>query len=251
MEKKEQYILQSADNTLAVLELFREYEELGSSEVAAIMGIGKSTAFRLLSTLENRRYLIKLPNNKYGLGIKLFSLGQIVKKRLSIKNVIHPYLLELSKISGETTHLVVWYDELNVIFIDKVLSSAAIRMDSYEGFILPAYFTGSGKALLSTLPDDKVYEYARNTKFVQRMPNTINSAARLYQEIDIIRQKGYALDNEESEPGLFCLAVPLVDKMNITQCAVSISGPALRMKENLEGNIELILRMSQDISKEL
>lgn len=249
MENKN--ILQSADNALAILELFSDHEELGVSEVGTLMGIGKSTAFRLLSTLVNRKFLIKLSNNRYRLGLRLFSFGQLIKERLSIRDLVNPHLVELSKCSGETAHLVVWYDDFHVIFVDKVLSSSVIRMDSYIGFVLPAHLTGSGKALLSTLTDEKIDRYIQQTDFIAKTSNSIVNRDTLLKEIEEIRKCGYSLDNEESEVGLFCTAAPVIDTFKIAQGAISISGPTSRMKTHLDENIKFLLKTAAAVSSEL
>jgi len=250
-EKYEQYILQSVDNALSVLELFIGHDELGISDVAELMQIGKSTAFRLLATLENRGYLLKLPNTRYCLGMKLFSLGTIVNKKLTIINLIHPFLEKLCHETGETAHLVIWYDEKQVIFIDKVLSSAAIRMDSYIGFIKAAHLTASGKALLSSLPEARLKEYAAHTVFTPATPNTILTASQLFRAMEDIRNNGYAIDDQESEPGLVCFAAPIIDATGQALAAVSFSGPSGRMMEHKERNIAILKRIASRIMSSL
>lgn len=251
MQDNEKYILQSVDNALMILELFGQHKELGVSEVAELMGIGKSTAFRTLTTLENRKYLYKMPNAKYSLGLKIYSLGHIVKNRIAIKDLVQPDLIKLSKMTGETAHLVVWYDERQVIFVDKVLSSSSIRMDSYVGFIMDAHLTASGKSLLSVLPDDKIRQYSDHMVFVQKTPKTIMTAAALFEEIYQVRRQGFSIDDEESELGLICYAAPIVDKMGTGIAAVSISGPAHRMIENRDNCAACIKQVAAEISDKL
>lgn len=251
MQDNDKYILQSVDNSLTVLELFGEYDELGVSEVAELMKIGKSTAFRILATLEHRNYLLKQNNLKYSLGMKVFSLGHVVKNRVAIRMMAHPYLQRLSKLTGETAHLVIWSDETQVVFVDKVLSSASIRMDSYVGFIMNAHLTASGKSLLSVASEDQLRYYTEHTLFERKTPNTIMSADDLLQEIAVIRQNGYAIDNEESEQGLICYAAPIVDKLGTGLAAVSISGPSHRMFEQRENCIKCVKQIAKEISQAL
>lgn len=251
MQDNEKYILQSVDNALMVLELFGKHKELGVSEVAELMGIGKSTAFRILATLENRKFIYKQPGSKYSLGLKIFSLGHIVKNRVAIKDLAHPYLAKLSHMTGETAHLVVWYDDSQVIFVDKVLSNASIRMDSYVGFIMNAHLTASGKALLSALPDEKIREYADHMVFTKKTPKTIMTAAALFEEIRKIRKEGYSIDDEESELGLICYAAPIIDKLGNGIASVSISGPSNRMIENREASTRCIRVLAKEISESL
>lgn len=251
MENSNRNILRSVENTLSVLDLFGVHEELGVSEVANLMGIGKSTAFRILTTLEVKKYLIKLPNMKYCLGIKLFSLGHIVKERHSLKAVATPYLKKLSEMTGETAHLVVWYDEQQVIFIDKYLSKSAISMKSFIGFIMPAHLTASGKVLLSGQTEDQLLDYAESVSYIQKTDYTIMNKEDLIKEINMIRENGYAIDREESEIGLICNAAPIIDHTGQTIGALSTSGPAHRMLENTSHNIHCVMEVAKEISDSL
>lgn len=248
MQDQDKYILQSVDTALMVLDLFGKHKELGVSEVAELMQIGKSTAFRVLTTLENRNYLIKQANAKYCLGLKMFSLGNIVKNRFAIRKAAKPYLHELGKQTGETAHLVVWFDEMNVIFVDKVLSSSSIRMDSYVGFNMNAHLTASGKALLSVRSDEQVRFYADHTVFERKTDKTIMTTAGLLKEIEQIRRNGYAIDDEESEVGLICYAAPVVDQYGNGVAAFSVSGPAHRMIEQRDNCIDWVRQMARELS---
>lgn len=251
MQDNDKYILQSVDNSLIVLELFAENKELGVSEVAELMNMGKSTAFRILTTLENRHYLHKQKNSKYCLGLKLFSLGHIVKNDILIKDFTYSYLTRLTNQTGETSHLVMWYDKNKVIFVEKVLSKASIRMDSFVGFTMNAHITASGKTLLAALSDDRIREYTDYMIFEPKTPNTIVTAAALIEEIRKIRENGYAIDNEENERGLICYAAAVYDSMGEAFGAISISGPTERMTENRDKNIQCLKMIAQEISNSL
>lgn len=251
MQDNEKYILQSVDNSLVVLELFGKYKELGVSEVSELMNIGKSTAFRILATLENRNYLLKQENSKYRLGLKLFSLGHVVRNELLIKNHAYPFLKKLTTMTGETSHLVIWYDTYNIIFIEKVLSSSSIRMHSHVGYVAKAHLTASGKALLSACPDDEVRYYADNTVFEQKTPTSIMTAAQLFSNIREIRENGYAMDDEESEAGLTCYAAPIIDPLGHAIASISISGPTQRMLEKQEVHINWVKQIADEMKNTL
>jgi IclR family KDG regulon transcriptional repressor len=151
---KGKYILQSVDNALAILQLLCHYEELNVTEIAHYMHMGKSTAFRLLATLEGRSFVDKIENSKYRLGIKLASIGGIVLNRMEIIRVAHPFLVKLTEQSVETSHLVILYNNTKVQFIDKVSSPSTIRMESRIGLVRSAHVIGTGKVLLAFQDED-------------------------------------------------------------------------------------------------
>jgi len=116
--------------------------------------MGKSTAFRLLATLEGRSFVDKIENSKYRLGIKLASIGGIVLNRMEIIRVAHPFLVKLTEQSVETSHLVILYNNTKVQFIDKVSSPSTIRMESRIGLVRSAHVIGTGKVLLAFQDED-------------------------------------------------------------------------------------------------
>jgi IclR family KDG regulon transcriptional repressor len=247
----DKYILQSVGNALDILDLLTEHEELSVPEVSRLTGLGKSSVFRLLATLESRNYVRKTENAKYRLDIKLTAMGNTVLNRMEIINYAHPHLMELTRVSGETSHLVIWDRGTNVRFVDKVLSSSMIRMDSWVGFCRTAHLLGSGKALLAFQSEQFRRTYMNMVDFSPMTPNSIVTAARLEEVLAQIREQGYACDDEESEIGLYCLAAPIRDMNGDVVAAVSISGPAERMKENRDKNIALVKQTALDITRSI
>lgn len=246
------YLLQSAANTLDVLEAFAIHPELTINEVVELTGIGKSTVFRILYTLESKNYLSRTKNGAYQLGIKLFSLGKVVESQLGIINLAHPFLVDLAAKTGETAHLVIWKDKKNIMFIDKVLNAnSSLRMDSYVGFCREAYLTASGKALLSTLSEEQLQSYIDMTEFVRHTDTTITSGSALRRNLEEIHSRGYAIDNEESEQGLVCMSTPIYDSFRHAIASISFSGPAGRMWANQERNTIALKRIAAALSAKL
>lgn len=140
------YILSSLDNALCILNLFVPHSELSTAEISELSGINKSTVFRFLVTLENRGFLIRNEKNKYQLGLKFYSFGQLVYTRMELISIIHPYLEQLTKETGETSHLCILEDGYHIVFLDKALGTLALKMDTPLGMRLPAHLTGSGKS---------------------------------------------------------------------------------------------------------
>ena len=135
----EKYLLQSVNNALAIIDVLCEHDNLGLAELASYMNLGKSTVFRLLYTLQRKGYVSKDRNSKYHLSFKFARIGTIVTKRSELIELIHPFLMELSALSGETAHLVTWHSDTEIIFVDKVIGTATISMQSMVGFTRTAH----------------------------------------------------------------------------------------------------------------
>jgi DNA-binding IclR family transcriptional regulator len=250
-DKSSNYILNSVDNALEVLDLLSNNYELGTTQISRILNIGKSTAFRLLATLENKGYVTKGTNNKYRLGMKFSYMGSIVLDRMEIIKHSHPYLQELSKDTKETTHLVILEDDNNVRFVDKVIPASTIRMESFVGLKKPAYCTATGKVLLAYKDESFIEEYLRNTKFVQYTQYTVGGPKEFHEILKKIKQNGYSTDIDESEIGLTCYAAPILDPSGKAIAAISASGPSERMFDNKQRLIRSVMSTANKISNSI
>lgn len=244
-----EYILQSVDNALRVLDSFNSMEpEMGVSELSRKLGLSKSAIFRIVSTLEARGFLTQNPgNSKYRLGLKLLRLGELVLNQHDLVMAVRPFLKEIVEFCDETAHLVVLEQE-KTTFIDKVESARVVKMGSAIGESLPAYCTATGKVLLAALPPEKLDDYIKKTELNNYTSKTITEPDLLKQHLGDIKKQGYAVDNEEIEEGLVCIAVPLRNSSAQIIAAISISGMAVRMKRDLDGKIQLMKQFSKRIS---
>lgn len=244
----DKYLLQSVANALDVLDLLRKYDTLSVPEIAEKTGLGRSSVFRILATLEYKKYVQKSASAKYGLGAKLISLGNAASGRIEVVQFGHPFLMELTAQSGETSHMGVLDGDVNVRFIDKVLSASTIRMDSLVGFGRRAHLVSCGKILLAHQSPEFLDAYMNSVSFEPMTEYSICTPAKLRQELSRARRNGYAIDNEESERGLVCVAAPILDLNNDAIAAVSISGPSERMRHNMERNIPIVIETAKKIS---
>lgn len=247
---EEKYILQSVDNALSIIDLLCSHEELGATEIAKYMNLGKSTVFRLLSTLLAKGFITKDKNSQYSLSYKFAAIGKIVSSRSTLVNQIHPYLTKLTELTGETSHLVIWHSDTKIIFIDKVIGTSSIHMDSIIGFTRLAHMTGSGKVLLAYAEESVVQNYLDQATFACQTPNTISTRTELLTKLEEIRKQGYACDDEESEIGLTCFAAPIF-QLEKVMAAISISGPTTRMNANKDTFVETIKTLTRKISSQL
>lgn len=245
------YILSSLDNALCILNLFVPHSELSTAEISELSGINKSTVFRFLVTLENRGFLIRNEKNKYQLGLKFYSFGQLVYTRMELISIIHPYLEQLTKETGETSHLCILEDGYHIVFLDKALGTLALKMDTPLGMRLPAHLTGSGKAILAFESEQVINQYIKHTDFEPKTDSSIKSAKEFLSILDEIRNHGYACDKEEFEVGLTCYAVPILDVFGRPIAAISSSGPTTRMVNNQEQYIKSLTAILQKIQQKL
>lgn len=239
-DKNERYILHSVSTAFSILDLFFDNEELSPAEVAKTLGINRSTAFRFLVTLEQCGYITKAPNSKYRLGVKVSSLGQIAQNRMELTSLIHPYLLNLSETTGESSHLVTMDNATHVCFIDKAVGSLWLKMDIMIGYRQQAHLTATGKAILAYKSAHFVNQYIRKASFKPHTENSITDAAALLDRLEEIRTQGYSIDNEEAEYGLYCIAVPILNHEGVSLAAISISGPSTRMIVHQDSHIQLL-----------
>ncbi len=243
------YILSSVDSALSILNLFLDEEELSANEIAKRIGVSRSTAFRFMVTLENRGFVTKTAYGKYRLGLNMFSLGMIAYNRMELVSLVHPYLTEMAESSGETCHASILDDGVHVMFIDRVLGTSFLKMDTAIGFRLYAHCTATGKAILAFQPEQTTGQYLRRASFEPVTQHSIRSAQELRRILDNIRRDGYACDNEEAEPGLTCYAVPLLDSRGHAYAAISISGPTTRMEANRSRHLRRLSEAAAKISR--
>lgn len=243
------YILSSVDSALSILNLFLDEEELSANEIAKRIGVSRSTAFRFMVTLENRGFVTKTAYGKYRLGLNMFSLGMIAYNRMELVSLVHPYLTEMAANSGETCHASILDDGVHVMFIDRVLGSSFLKMDTAIGFRLYAHCTATGKAILAFQSEPAVNQYIRKAEFAPVTAHSIQDAQSLLRTLDEIRCSGYACDNEEAEPGLTCYAMPLLDSSGHAYAAISISGPTTRMEANRDQHLQLLSHSALKISR--
>ncbi len=237
-DKNKRYILHSVSTAFSILDLFFDHEELSPAEIARYMNINRSTAFRFLVTMEQSGYLIKTDNAKYRLGVKISSLGQIAHNRMELISLVHPFLVELSKKAGESSHLAVMDDATHITFIDKSVGTLWLTMDIMIGYSKYAHLTGTGKAILAYKSDTFINQYIRSADFEACTPNSIQDAGTLLRTLDTIRAQGFSIDNEEVEAGLYCIAVPILSHDSEPIASISISGPTTRMVANQKSHLQ-------------
>lgn len=237
----------SVHKTFAILESFTtEKSEWGVTELSKKVGSNKSTVSRFLMQLHAIGILDKNEEaDKYRLGLKLFELGNRVRLRSAFVEKTHVDLVAVANSISETVHIAVLKNN-QVLYIDKVESPQGLTINSQIGGALPAYATGLGKVLLAFLPKDKqaqALDHIFTEPGVKGLTeNTITSKSKMKKELSKILLDGFAIDREEFEKGLICVAIPIFNKNGEAVASLSASGPAARFNEKEVKNYVSILK---------
>lgn len=250
--KKSKARLTSVANAARLLQTFTpDTPELGISDLAKRLGLAKSTVHRLASTLVEAKFLEQNQQTvKYQLGLAVFELGACVADRMDVSVQSMPYLENLMEQTGETVHLAI-LDETEVLYINKIESRQTIRSYTRIGRRGPLYCTGVGKALLAFQPPDKI-EQLITAGLTPRTPNTITDPDKLRRHLSEIRDRGYAIDDEEVEIGLRCLGAPIRDHSGKVIASISLAGPSQRLtRERLMACARGVIDTADTISARL
>ena len=253
MKEKLDGSLKSVRKALQIFELFTiDTPELSVSELVKKLSMPKVSVYRFLRVLMNHSFISQNKNTKkYRLGLKVFELGSVMMKNFPLKEVAFPLIMELSKQSGETVHLGV-LDNWQVVSIEGVESGQTLRISLPIGKRVPLHSTGIGKAILASLTDEEIQEVIRQRGLPKFTANTIVDAGQLMKEVLLIRNRGFAIDDEENEPGIRCVAAPIFDSNRRVLASISISGPSVRiLPTRIPELSSMVMNTSRKISKAL
>lgn len=252
-EKETKNPVQSAERIFQVMELLADQGEMGLMEISAALNLHKSTVHRLLMSLIYMGYAKQDENTqKYMLSYKVVSMAGKILDKMDILLVAKPYLEKLSDISGEAVHLV-QREGNHILYIYKIEAKVGtIRMVSHVGMIHPMYCSGVGKAIMATLPEKEVRQIWNESIIEKKTDRTITDYNEMLKALDGIKKCGYALDDEENEEGVRCIAACLRGYHNEVKYAFSISGPTSRMtRERVEELSVDVKKIQSSLSREL
>ena len=239
--------VQSVDRALDVLEAVADGGELGVSEVAARTGLVVSTAHRLLASLADRGYVRQSSTHgRYRLGLKVLELASGQQAQTAaLCAAARPHLERIESVTRETTNLVILVGD-RVVYVDQVAGRHSMRMFTELGSSALAHSTGSGKAMLAyATPQTIAQIYPRAREPFERLtPRTHTTLDSLIDEFARIRRRGYALDDEEHEEGVSCVAAPVFDGTGTAFAAMSISAPTSRIVHADTSELGRLLRQA-------
>lgn len=250
---EDRYAIRSIDRAIDILEsVAARNGALTVDQIVASTGLPKTTAFRVLATLTARRLLERDEQTQtYRLGLLALVVGARAMGDLDLRRSARPHLERLVADTGETVHLSILSDD-KALCIDKLDASRSMRMASFVGFLDPLHCSGVGKTLLAFQDEPARQQLLARLQLEPHTPHTITDRAGLVAQIGEIRARGYAIDDEEIELGLRCVAAPIRDHSGTVIAAVSISGPTTRVTEaNLPDLAKAVGGCARAISREL
>jgi DNA-binding IclR family transcriptional regulator len=244
--------LSSVANSIRLLTSFSgEEDELGITALASRLRLAKSTVHRLAATLTGAGFLEQNSDNgKYRLGIALFELGALVRRRMDVANEGRPRLRELLEKTGETVQMGI-IDHLSVLYVYEMESPHAIRMAAAVGGRAPLHCTAVGKVLFAHQPEDFVNRVLEGglTAFT---PKTVTRRDALLAMLADVRAREHAIDDEESESGLRAVAAPVRNQNGIVVAAVGIAAPVQRMnKKVMQTCVPMVVAAANEVSARL
>jgi DNA-binding IclR family transcriptional regulator len=199
--------------------------------ICDVTGVHKSTAHRFLKHLERDGYLIRTEGGAYLIGPKFSQLSARANHRATLQAVARPILWELWKSTSETVNLAV-LDQGSVLYVEVIESAHEFRLASRVGARRSPHATALGKALTAYLPDERRERVLSAISFQPLTPKTIMNLVQFRQELAIVRQQGYAVDEEETTLGARCVSAPILGADREILAAVSVSGPVTRIGSN-------------------
>ena len=247
------YPIKVLDKTFSILEiLLQQGSAMNMTEISKKLDLYPSTTHRILDTLKHWGYVEQDPKTqKYRLGLKLLELGMAKLHQISLVKEATPYLKELVKLCNETVHLGV-REEGEVLYLAKEESSQTIRMISYVGKRAPLHCTALGKVLLAHLSPEERKKTLEGKVLPHLTENTITDQKQLEKELSKVKEQGFALDREENEKDVRCIAAPIRNYQGKVIAAISISSPIFRIDKNVQNNLKkALIETSEKISKRL
>jgi DNA-binding IclR family transcriptional regulator len=245
--------IQSLDRGLSILDYLADHPqgEASLSELTGFLELDKSAVFRMLKTLEQRRFVaFDGAANIYRLGAGVYRLAAATEQHTPLFEISAPHLKRINLATNEDTHLAI-RSENSVVFLARQGSREIIGVNTHIGRREPLYCTAIGRALLANLPELELHHVLDTTKLVQLTPKTLVKKSALLKELARVREQGHAIDDEERKEGVYCIASPVFNRRREVIASIGISGLKERMKPRIPQFVALIQGCAQDMSASL
>lgn len=244
--------VQVLDRALALLDVIADEDGLTLSDVAQRAGLAPSTAHRILATLQAHDYaVLDEERGLWRIGVKAFEVGSAFLRSRKVVTMGRTEMRALMERCGETVNLAI-EDDGEVVFVSQVESHDPIRAFFRPGTRGAIHASGIGKALLATLADGDVRAILHKRGLKKFTDRTLVDPAALFTELEAIRDRGWAVDDEERTRGMRCVAAPIYNEFGEAIAGVSVSGPAVRMDDNRLGELgPLVKRTADRISRSI
>jgi DNA-binding IclR family transcriptional regulator len=245
--------MKSLNKALDIIDAVSKLGNAGIREISSKTGFPPATTHRIAATLAKRRFFNQDPVTKhYSLSLRFLELGTKVQQQFDLPTIARPHLQKLMSETGESANLAIG-DGDSVVYLDQVQNDKSmLKIFTRLGSRVPLYSTGVGKMLLSRWNKTELDAYLKRTQLIPYTPNTLIRRNQILEELDRISARGFAVDNEEMEAGVRCVAALVFDHRQQVAAAVSISGAAMRITPDRTENFgEIVKQCALDISREL
>lgn len=243
--------VKSAERVLRIFEYLAKYSNGQTiNEISNGLGYAPSSTYALVKTLLDNDYLYIDEMKRYTLGPRLIQLGASVSSNMDINKIAQPLLKNTMEELEETIFMAILSKE-EIIYIAKETSGKTVTTNADIGSSKPIYCTGLGKVFLTFMENDKKAEILESIEFNKFTDNTVTSKEGLISQLNTFKKQGYAVDNEEIEEGLYCIAVPIFNSSKQVIAALSASGPKERMLAKEKHVIKKMLEVSRLLSYQL
>lgn len=249
-QQSNRYTVPALEKGLTIIEMLVDSQEpLGISEITNMCNLPKSSVFMIMATLEDHHYVEKNDEGKYRLALKLYSLGMASLLKVDVREVARPFMEKLAQETGYTVHLATLAGG-KAVYIDKVNGPGFVQFATSVGQSWHLHLSGVGKALAAHLSEEQIDKIIKEHGLPTSTQNSLNSAESFKEFLNIVRETGFAIEDEEGEIGIRCIAAPIFDHTKRVVAAISITSlrnelPSVRFQEVGQMVKEKALSISQ------
>lgn len=230
MTERAKHPVRTTRKALRLVEVLKQNECGRITELSEELGMSKSAVHNHLRTLKEEGYVVQ-NGDQYCIGLKFLEVGGYVRSRMKMYEVAKPKVEEIAERTKELANLLVEEDGIGV-YLFRAKGAQAVETDTYVGYRTHLHYTAQGKAILAHMPDDRVREIIDKRGLPKATPNTITDPDDLFEELERIRERGYATHEEERLVGLRSVAAPIKPGDDSACGSISISAPSNRMKDD-------------------
>jgi len=245
--------MKSLNKALDIIDAVSKLGSAGIREISSKTGFPPATTHRIAATLVKRRFFNQDPVTKtYSLSLRFLELGTQVQQQFDLPTIARPHLQKLMSETGESANLAIREGD-SVVYLDQVQNdNSMLKIFTRLGTRAPLFNTGVGKMFLSQWNKIDLDSYLKRTHLTPYTSHTLVSRTQILKELERISARGFAVDNEEMEDGVRCVAALVFDHRQRVAAAVSISGAAMRITaDRIENFGDIVIRCALDISNDL
>ncbi len=255
MEGKSSFYIQSIDRALKIIDVIADHEPDGVklAVIADKLELNIATTYRIVKNLVEAQYVDTTRDNSYILGAAFIRLGELVGGAHSLANFCRPILEEAAEVSGQTGYLSL--EDVNdhtIYYVDKVAHRGPIQLSSGVGHHNYVHSTANGKVMMSAYPDSEVRDILKRIGMPKLTERTITDPEEYLEQLTRVREDGYALDLEENETNVICVAAPVFNAKGKIIASMSLSGiVGITIDGNMQKYIDLILEYAARVSAKM